>query len=123
MMNDLKDMLEMLSEKGYTPSEFMVLYELSCKYGFKELSEEDQKTLVDNAYLEYLRNDFTSLEEAINNTVRTCTECGRIMIQGYCVGDGLEYYCNGECLHKHYTKDEYEEMYRDNDAYYTEWSE
>ena len=123
MMNDLKEMTDFLAEKGYTPSEFMVLYELSCKYGFKDLSEEDQKTLVDNTYLEYLKNDFASLGETIDDTIKVCSECGKVMIEGYCIEGGQYYYCSDECLHKHFTKEDYEELYDDGngDSYYTEW--
>lgn len=66
MMNDLKEMTEFLVNKGYTPNEFIVLYELSCKTGFKDLSEKEQKELVDNVYREYLKNHFTSITEIID---------------------------------------------------------
>lgn len=55
---------------------------------------------------------------------RQCTECGSGMDSGYCVGGGGEYYCSDECLHKHYTEDEWEEMCEeDDDNYYTEWED
>lgn len=56
---------------------------------------------------------------------RTCTECGAKMTQGYCVNGGEEYYCTDECLHKHYTPEEREEMYGDGDtdSYRTEREE
>lgn len=66
MMNDLKEMTNFLLEKGYTPNEFIVLYELSFKRGFDDLSKREQKELVNKVYLEYLENDFTSLTEIIN---------------------------------------------------------
>lgn len=54
---------------------------------------------------------------------RTCSECGKDMTEGYCIENGLEYYCSDECLHKHYTDDEYNELYDNGygDSYYTEW--
>ncbi len=56
---------------------------------------------------------------------RQCTECESGMDSGYCVGGGGEYYCSDECLHKHYTKEEWEEMCEDqvSDSYYTEWED
>ena len=57
--------------------------------------------------------------------MRTCSECGKKMVQGYCIDNGMEYYCSDECLHKHYTEEEYLEMYDDGngDTYWTEWDE
>ena len=66
MMNDLKEMTNFLLEKGYTPNEFIVLYELSCKRGFEDLNEKEKKELVDNLYREYLKNHFTSITEIID---------------------------------------------------------
>ena len=55
--------------------------------------------------------------------IRICSDCGKIMNAGYCINNGEEYYCNDECLHKHYTNEEYINMYDDGngDSYYTEW--
>jgi len=56
---------------------------------------------------------------------RICDECGAEIWQGYCVDGGMEYYCdhnNNECLTKHYSMDEWEEMCDTNeDNYWTEW--
>ena len=56
---------------------------------------------------------------------RKCSECGKAMSEGYCIDYGLEYYCSDECLHKHYTDEEYKEMYDDGngDSYWTEWED
>lgn len=55
--------------------------------------------------------------------MRICTECGeKDFMTGYVVDAGAEYYCSDECLHKHYTEQEWEDMYQDaGDTYYTEW--
>lgn len=66
MMNDLKEMTDFLLEKGYTPSEFIVLYELSCKSGFKDLTPKEQTDLADKVYREYLKNHFTSITEIVD---------------------------------------------------------
>ena len=54
-----------------------------------------------------------------------CDECGTPMNEGYVVFGGEQYYCKDECLHKHYTKEEWEnEMYDDDgDSYWTEWEQ
>lgn len=53
---------------------------------------------------------------------RVCSECGEPMIEGYCVGGGFAYYCSDECLHKHFTDEEwYEACEEDEDCYWTTW--
>lgn len=52
---------------------------------------------------------------------RVCSECGEPMIEGYCVGDGWAYYCSDECLHKHFTDEEWEEAYENDEGYWTTW--
>ena len=52
---------------------------------------------------------------------RFCSECGELMIDGYVVYDGEEYYCSDECLHKHYTDKEWREMYESDNGYYTQF--
>lgn len=37
--------------------------------------------------------------------MRKCTECGAIMYEGYLAGG--DYYCSEECLHKHFTAEEW----------------
>ena len=69
------------------------------------------------------------LEQEIENeeleSERFCNECGKAMNSGYCIDNGCEYYCSEECLHKHYTEEEFLEMYDNGngDSYYTEWED
>jgi hypothetical protein len=56
------------------------------------------------------------LAELIENpkeseAVRICDECGKVIIEGYCLGGGEEYYCSDECLHKNYSHEEFLAMY------------
>jgi hypothetical protein len=53
---------------------------------------------------------------------RKCTKCNKGMNDGYLVND-VEYYCSDECLYSVYSEDEYEDLYIEGSAYYTEWSE
>lgn len=52
-----------------------------------------------------------------------CDKCGDLMDSGFCIYDGEEHYCSLECLHSVYTSEEYEEMYKNDEAYYTEYEE
>ena len=54
---------------------------------------------------------------------RMCNVCEALFDEGYCVGGGEEYYCSDECLHKHYTQDEFNEMHAEGngDTYWTSW--
>lgn len=54
---------------------------------------------------------------------RICSECGKEMTEGYCIENGLEYYCSDECLHKNISEEEYNRLYDDGygDTYWTEW--
>ena len=56
---------------------------------------------------------------------RICSECGKKMKAGYCINNGMEYFCSEDCLHKHYSEEEYLEMYDDGngDSYWTEWDD
>ena len=53
---------------------------------------------------------------------RVCDECGKPMIVGYVV-NGCDTYCSDECLHKHLTDEEFNELYDegDGDTYWTTW--
>ena len=51
---------------------------------------------------------------------RTCTNCGKRMYSGYVIDD-YEYFCDDECLHSYYSKEEYEELCKNDSAYWTEW--
>lgn len=57
--------------------------------------------------------------------IRKCDECGKEINAGYVIDGGMEYFCSDDCLHKHYTDEEYLEMYDDGngDTYWTEWDD
>ena len=71
-------------------------------------------------------NEFFFAEENEDEKyARTCSECGKGMNEGYCFDGGRAYYCSDECLHKHFTPEEWEELYDDGegDSYWTEWED
>ena len=47
---------------------------------------------------------------------RVCDECDKAFQEGFMVEGGLEYYCSDECLHKHYTEEEWLEMCKGDDS-------
>ena len=55
--------------------------------------------------------------------IRVCSECGKPMMEGFCIEDGAEYYCSEECLHKNLTEEEYENLYDEGrgNSYWTSW--
>ena len=57
--------------------------------------------------------------------LRKCDMCGKPMKSGYVIGGGLEYYCSDKCLHKIYTKEEWNNLYDEgnSDSYWTEWED
>jgi len=61
--------------------------------------------------------DNTNVEELVDELdlqhSRCCSECGKPMYEGFCIEDGAEYYCSEECLHKHLSEEEYNELYDD----------
>mgnify|MGYP000845751568 FL=1 len=53
---------------------------------------------------------------------RRCSECGKLMREGYCADMGVAYYCSKDCLHSDFTDEEWTEECESNDqSYYTEW--
>ena len=69
------------------------------------------------------QSELSQAIETMDNDVRFCSKCGNMMTSGYCIGDGDEYYCSAPCLHEVYTQEEYNSMYDDDCAYYTDWGE
>ena len=55
--------------------------------------------------------------------IRKCDVCGSPMSEGFCIHDGEQYFCSDECLHTAYTQEEYEEMYEEDEAYWTTWED
>lgn len=55
--------------------------------------------------------------------MRKCTNCGKEMDNGYCIDNGLEYYCSDECLHAFYSPCDYLQLCKEDLAYWTEWED
>jgi len=55
--------------------------------------------------------------------MRICGVCKKEITEGFCIGDGDEYFCSEECLNKCYSDKEYNRMYDDGLAYWTTWED
>ena len=84
-----------------------------CKYIFVNCKNVNKVIYKDNdRYYEITKEEYELMRQNDEEKeTRTCTECNKEMTQGYCIESGEEYYCSDECLHKHYTQNEYLEMY------------
>ena len=93
----------LIKEKGGLSAED--IQELMADYVMKHSTAEE---LVDELELEH---------------IRVCSECGKPMTEGFCIEDGAEYYCLEDCLHKHLTEEEYDNLYDDGrgNSYWTSW--
>ena len=97
----------------------------------KELYTEDELTKFATFYLDkwdentsedVIAESFTDYWWDTDRTCRRCSECGKLMREGYCVDMGAAYYCSDDCLHTEYTEEEWAEECENNDqSYYTEW--
>ena len=54
--------------------------------------------------------------------VRICTNCGKLMFDGYVVNDGDEYYCSDTCFDEEIGMENLYKMYEDEEAYYTQFN-
>lgn len=93
---------------------------------FAQLTNEEQLMILERlvTILKKDMNSYTSVYEAVDNAInsklddledaveiRVCDECGKIMVEGYCIDGGMEYYCSDACLHKNYTKEQWLAIY------------
>ncbi len=105
----------------------MVDWKLTVE-GYAELNQADKdiaRGIISEAIKEFniFEGIFSITKDEEDNYPRTCSHCGKGMHAGYCINSGEKYYCSDECLHEHYTEEEYLEMYDDGngDSYWTEW--
>ena len=64
------------------------------------------------------------LEEHFNISCRVCSNCNSIMLEGYCIEDGTEYYCSDRCLLENMSYNQFLSLYDEGngDSYWTEWN-
>lgn len=97
---------------------------------------------VNNTKLDLIEiNEISDLINEICDVTRVCSICHNIIVEGYVLNGGEDYFCSEECLYKEISKEEWDAMtaylidpedrtekqeewymeYGDTDSYYTEW--
>lgn len=89
------------------------------KFYISRCIQEINECITEKSVVSEIQDLFESLSEGIE--VRVCSHCNKLMIEGFIIGEGDKYYCSEDCLYQHVTKEEYNNMYREDEAYYTEW--
>lgn len=58
------------------------------------------------------------------DNTRFCDNCNEPVDEGYCCGDGEQYFCSDDCLYADgYTPEQKEIDYKDGSIYWTTWEE
>lgn len=95
---------------------YKLFYELGNAWNLSAypIVEEDWEEF-DRIY--YREHNIEITEKLIGK--RICSECKKEIKSGFVIDDGDEYYCSEECLHKHYTPEEYERMVKNSETEFT----
>ena len=89
------------------------------KFYISDCIQEINECITEKSVVSEIQDLFESFSEDIE--VRICSHCNKLMIEGFIIGEGDEYYCSEDCLYQNLTKEEYNNMYEEDEAYYTEW--
>lgn len=109
-MTTLESILSRLTEAvSGTEKELYTESELLQFAGFY-LDKWDENTSED-----VIAESFVDYWWDTDRTCRRCSECGKLMREGYCVDMGVAYYCSDECLHSDFTDEEWKEECENND--------
>ncbi len=57
----------------------------------------------------------------MDDDIRICSVCGKVMTEGFCIGDGESYYCSDVCLETEIDDIEYLKLFEAGSAYWTQW--
>ncbi|MGL5086810.1 MAG: hypothetical protein ACRC68_14060 [Clostridium sp.] len=106
------------------------------------IADDDSKVYIDNEEYKSLINKINSLLKSRDEVVRynlattiqeylerfeldvrVCTSCLSLMVEGYVIDGGADYYCTDKCLEFDMTLEEFNEAYGDGETetYFTEW--
>lgn len=112
VMFEIEQVLEMLSRATKGTSKEILTEEEATNFTFRYIN--DNNTFSAEEIAEHCGDVF--------DDVRRCSVCGRLMQEGYCQDGGWKYYCSDECLHKHFTDEEWnDECDRNENSYWTQW--
>ena len=94
------------------------------KYPFKEGDTYytiENQSIIEPVWDDVSEEDFSQEKKYYQFAhARKCHSCGCGFNEGYNVNDE-EYYCSDSCLYQKYSRDEWDEMYANDEGYYTEW--
>ncbi len=116
-MTDIQSILSRLTETVSGTDRELFSEEDRNRFASFYLDKWDENTdedVIAEAFVDFWWNT--------DRNCRRCSECGKLMREGYCVDMGYAYYCSDECLHVHYSEKEWaQEMANNDQSYYTEW--
>lgn len=112
-MNLVSDTCKIIENNGFALIDTLPLKNITRVSGHRHNDKENTIAFHDN--------DERIMVFKKSESVRTCTNCGKVMTSGYVIADGKEYFCSDECLSGYYSEDEYRELCEHDAAYWTEW--
>ena len=121
MSMETKDVNEVLRQDVLASDRLSDYFYALLKEKIEETSADIKEFMADFV----IRQSKTSelVDELDLEHIRVCSECSKPMTEGYCIENGTEYYCSEECLHKHLTEEEYDNLYDEGrgNSYWTSW--
>lgn len=121
MNTNLKETIQKnnITEDNYINDKIQQLYWIFWVDKLNIDLENDLKNLINSIFEDWLE---AWVDEDEDEDTRKCNECWKIMTEWYCINWWEEYYCWDECLHKHYTEEEREDIFDNwnSDSYRTE---
>ena len=116
-MTTMKSILSRLTQAvSGTDKELFSEQELNqfASFYLGKWDENTSEDVVAESFVDYWWNT--------DRACRRCSECGKLMREGYCADMGVAYYCSKDCLQSDFTDEEWAEECESNDqSYYTEW--
>ena len=116
-MTTMKSILSRLTQAvSGTDKELFSEQELNqfASFYLGKWDENTSEDVVAESFVDYWWNT--------DKACRRCSECGKLMREGYCADMGVAYYCSKDCLHSDFTDEKWADECESNDqSYYTEW--
>ena len=100
-MTTMKSILSRLTQAvSGTDKELFSEQELNqfASFYLDKWDENTSEDVVAESFVDYWWNT--------DRACRRCSECGKLMREGYCADMGVAYYCSKYCLHSDFTDEE-----------------
>ena len=108
-----------LNNDDMTKEEMTENIEKAIKMCNKLMDQYDNNREITDIDLCYIVETLRGIKDG-----RHCYECGIENFEnGYVIYDGEEYYCSSKCLYTNYSEDEYQRMYEEGIAHWTQWDD